>query len=367
MRFERRRRVLPDDAVETGTPARSASSERPREEPPRNYAEAAAQARERALHTLFPLRWWSISLVVAACLLGVGGCIALHLLAERIAPPLPQEAVTWLQLGAAGSPGRWLASTLLTLSAAAAAFVYSLRRHRLDDYHGRYRMWIWMAIACLLFGLAETTGLPGLVRAACQLAGERAGVQGALVWSIAVGTVAGAIGVRLFFEIRRCGSAVAALLFAVLGFSTAAATLHGWPVAWNAQTAPLVGRGAWLAGYAMVVLTFLLYGRHVQLDVTGVRVTAAKKKKQAKPAKREKTAAATSSEAEARAAKPALRLRTDLEPPDIAEPKQEAPTWRSEGEQPAEENPAVVGSTHTPKKLSKAERRRMRREARMAS
>ena len=53
--------------------------------------------------------------------------------------------VAALDLAAKGSLGCWFSSLLLLAAAAVAILVYAVRRHRTDDYQGRYRIWLWAA------------------------------------------------------------------------------------------------------------------------------------------------------------------------------------------------------------------------------
>ncbi len=361
LRSERRRRLLADDAPAVERPVRLAGNgDDELTGATRAYADAARAARGRGVATLVPVSRAAIGLTTAVGLLLVGGCLGLHLAADTSAPLVGRPAVSALRLDAPGSIGRWLASTLLSAAGATAVFIYSLRRHRLDDYYGRYRVWLWMAAAALAASVLESSGLAALVRAVCHLAAASAHLRGDVVWAITVGTLVTAAGARLFFELRKCTPAVAGLIAAALAFLATTIAYHGWPVATSPEITPLVARGCWLAGYVLIVTTFLVYSRFVQLEVTGGRVKPAK----GKPPK----ANAADAPAEPPASrKPALRLRTDLDPvesPSAAEPA-DAPSPNVS--KPASA-PASSGSQQeSNRQLSRAERRRMKREARMAS
>ena len=370
LRHERRRRWFSDDMadVSSGKPiplAGSATGQTGR--PANSYTEAAQLARDRAVCTLLPTRLLTIGLAVGGCLMLVGACLSLHVGFPAMASLLPADDVAFLRLDAPGSVGHWLASTLLAVAGVLAAFIYSLRRHRIDDYHGRYRVWIWIFAACLAASLAETTGLGRLARAVCRLATEWLSVRSEALWSATFGLVVAAIGLRLFLEIRKSRWAVAALAASALGFLVAAAVNAGWPARWTGAGKPLFARGSWLVGYVFVLATFLLYSRYVQLDVAGAIAMPVKRKRSKSKAPANDDAKSEPSEPYA---KPALYLRTDLDPVDASTVDSESRSQQATDAQVADAawtNPLANASQKPKKHFSKAERRRLRREAGMAS
>ena len=54
------------------------------------------------------------------------------------------------ELGEPGSLATWIASLELLAAAGIALLVYRVRRHRSDDYHGRYRVWLWATLCWFL-------------------------------------------------------------------------------------------------------------------------------------------------------------------------------------------------------------------------
>jgi hypothetical protein len=303
--------------------------------------------------TLLPLSRVAIALYLSACLAAIGACLGLHSIAAWLEPRLGKDAVAALRLEGPGTLGRWLASTLLGLAAATAAFTYSLRRHRLDDYHGRYRSWILAAAACVLASLAESTDLAALGRATVRLGTDRVSLRFDAVWPITIAILAGGVIVRLAIEIRRCGPALATLTLASLGFIASAAVHWQWPISVAESALPYWGRGTWLTGYLLVLATFFLYGRHVQLEVAGAGILPARpKRKKSEPAK--------DAAVEPAAKKPALKLRTDLDP---------VAATGSESARAAAPKAMPLASEMDSERshLSRAERRKQRQERRLAS
>ena len=149
------------------------------------------------------------------------------------------ESANAFDLAADHNVSQWWAGTMLTAAALLGMWIYSLRRHRIDDYHGRYRAWIWFSAGCLVASLGETSSVGLLVRNLCHRSAAWSGIAGEIAWPAALGVVLTLAGIRMLFEVRRCRAAVALLTMAAVGFVVAAATRHGLlPIADGAQ--PLV-------------------------------------------------------------------------------------------------------------------------------
>jgi hypothetical protein len=352
LRNDRRRRFLSDDS-ETFTDDEPTSAVRlgPRDEPPEaaaadSYTDGGRRACARPAASLVPTRPLSIALAALVFLAAVGGCLALEAAAQALGARWPSLDLAGLRFGEAGAIDGWLASILLAGCGTLCLFVYSLRCHRLDDYHGRYRVWIWIGLASFGLSLAETTHLGRLARGVSDLVAGCLAIRGGLLWSGGLATVAVLGVVRLFFEIRRCRAAIAGLCATALLFALAAGAYHGWP--FDAAVRPAWARGAWLAGYVLILTTLLLYTRHVQLEIAGT-IRVPKRARRTKASRH----AARVDEAETSAGPP-LRLRSDLDP--VEKPQAVKPA-----ERPAASSPPLQ------QHLSRAERKRLRRESRMAS
>ena len=241
------------------------------------------------------------------------------------------------------------------MAAVTALFIYSLRKHRLDDYHGRYRVWLaWPppALSQVCWKAAAWR------RWLASFADRRApwAVRFDIVWPAAIAVLVAAICIRLAIEIRRCGPAMTALSFAAIGFAFAAAATWGWPVEISQSATPLWARGSWLAGYVLLRLSFVLFGRRVQLEVSGAAA------RPAKPKRKKTTAAADTKAVEPAPRKPALKLRTDLDP---VAPAASAPVRTSEAK--PESVPMKANPEPAKPHLSRAERRKLKQQRRMAS
>ena len=372
LRNERRRRLLADDSLadssdEEGLSIRLAAGPAG-ETGPRAaaYSAAARLARLRAVHDFVPLRLTMIGLVVAGALSMVGIVAALAVWSAALADIVSTQELLPLSLNGSRNLAHSLASTLLLVASLVSILIYALRRHRVDDYHGRYRLWIWAALACLVASCAEAAGLADLLHGLTRHLAGLSSLDDAVAWPVGTGIVLGAIGLRLLVEVRRSRLTVLALMSSVGSFLLATAIGRNWlpavPDVWQL----LAARTSCLVGYVFLLATLLLYVRHVVFEIEG-RVNVKSRRPKRQKAKRvvEKT------EKLAVAAMPkAPNGRSDLEPVEKSRPA--TPAARSQSNPAAEKlaAPAAVAGRVDPDSraaLSRAERRKLRRESKMAS
>lgn len=372
---ERRRRFLADESLDaaSGTtddlPIRLAAEPAGRTDAgAAAYAAAARFDRERRVLDLVPARPLMVALLLVIGLFHVGLAVLLHVGAGSLTTVLDPEEVAALRLDTARNFSHWLSSMLLGFCSLVAVLIYRLRRHRVDDYYGRYRVWLWTALGCLLASLAETTDVAPLARGLCRKIAEFGSLSAAVVWPATWAVVLITAGIRLSVEVRRCKTAIALLVFSVGCFLLAAAVEQGWPAALADEGRPLLHRGSWLVGYVCVLATFLVYARHVLLELDGRVAPAAAKRKRLKS--KPTAEAAPAKPLTEPAAKPALHLRTDLDP---VESRSAAAGSVRPSANPSASKSATSQSTSplarndaNDRGLSRAERRRLRRESRMA-
>ena len=103
-----------------------------------------------------------------------------------------------LDIAAKGSLACWFSSLLLLAAAVMAMLVYAVRRHRTDDYQGRYRVWLWAAGCWLLMATDQAASLREAFQAAMiALTGTPLLGDGTLWWVAAYVLIFGAVGSRL--------------------------------------------------------------------------------------------------------------------------------------------------------------------------
>ena len=316
------------------------------------YDPDALPEKQRGPAVLLPTGLGGLSLAIAAVLVPLGGIVAaacsgpffgrdLFVGGGRFARTVAAAGAVFDPLGIA-SLQIWLAQTLLVAAAGVALIVRLMRRHRRDDFNGRFRAWGWMAFVLV------ATACDGVVPV---------GRLVAALFSDATGIVLGPSGIGWWVAISSL-VVVAVSLWAVLPLHERLATsiwLSLAVAAWGASAAATclaagrdrivaVGIAAWLFGAAFAFAAMLAAARSVIREVRGQCGVA--KPKAAKPAK-------------ADAAKPAPPTTQDDDVDSSAFDREAATGDDSETEY-------TDGSEQEEQRhLSKAERKRLRKLARM--
>jgi hypothetical protein len=236
----------------------------------------------------------------------------------------------------------WLAQMWLAVAAGTALVVRLMRRHRRDDYQGRYRAWSWLAGLLLLTACAGVVPVGSLVGAVVTDATGIAFGPAGIGWWFALATVAFTpvvLWAVLPLHERRGTAVWMGLALA----AWAASAAWSWQAATAASSLLAFGiRAAWTGGAALMAMALFTAARSVIREVRGLvsRDSAA----QAKPTR----------SPQSQAAEPA---RTAVAPP------QEPPD--ADDDSATDAIDYTDGSEAEQRFLSKAERKRLKKLARM--
>jgi len=317
------------------------------------YAPEAMPERQPGLATLLPTGLGRL----AACVVGIvtlltavlaaGFCTAGFTWLARVAGPRFTHSVAALQACvdplAVTSLAGWVAQMLLVGSAAVALVVRFMRRHRRDDYSGRYRAWGWLA--SLLVAAACAAQVP---------VGRAIGVFIAEATGIAFGPSGSGWWVSIAATLL-----VSVSLWAVVPLHERIATalwLGAGLVAWGVSAAATwlgptprlhagVGLAAWVAGSGFVAIAMLVAARSVIREVRG-------------------EAGSDGCRAKPKAATPAPRPSTPVS--DTADDDPQERGWEADDSAGTDyTDGSDVDEERESRHLSKAERKRLRKLARM--
>ena len=255
---QRRRLVLysvgRDDAA-SRTP-RADEQIRSARRPVARYGNRVRRRLEGRWFSLVPVRRRVLYGVAAAWFVAASILVLAHHLALTWSPIATRPAVaTPLRMDAADGFANLLLTATWAATAATCLLIYQLRRYRLDDYRGRYRVWRIAIIAATLVAITSAVDVfAAIATLADSTLGPRVGLSPSRWLRILFETVTAVMTVRLLIETRRCTSAQIAAVTAIIA---AVAREYSW---WNdapmthygvylvAVAAPLVAAGcAWLA------------------------------------------------------------------------------------------------------------------------
>lgn len=271
---ERRRRLLSESRFD-GTArvgARSGGRRSPdTADRSRNYGDASFLDEQLRLTDLAPRR---LSVLLLIFVVGVGiivGLEALYIWMPRIAATTSDGSVATFDLDDEGSLAVWFSSITLTLAAAMAVIVFSVRRYKKDDYRGHYRIWLWAACCWLLMSIDETASLhEGFKEMMTWLTGARLQGDGSLWWVAAYVFLLGAIGVRLLLDMRQCRLSAGSFLAGGGCYVLAVVVQLQWILPESGARGIMVEEGAEMLGNLFILLAMALHARFVILDAQGL-------------------------------------------------------------------------------------------------
>lgn len=185
-----------------------------------------------------------------------------------------------LDLSGDGNLAVWFSSVWLGLAGLVSIVVYSVRRHRCDDYSGRYRIWLWGALCCFILSLDRTANLhEGFKELMTHLTGTRLYGDGSLWWAIPYVFLMGAIGLRLLLDMRESWLSSLSLAAAAIACGWSQAARLGLlerlpsgllPLAKGQSRQILIVEGAQLAAAFLLLMAVGLHARFVILDAAGL-------------------------------------------------------------------------------------------------
>ena len=165
------------------------------------------------------------------------------------------------------SIAQWLTCQLWMLTSVAAWMIFQLRRHKLDDYRARYRIWVVLAIAAAFSSFeASSSGLLLLGMSIDGWARREIGYAG---WPLVLATFAsiiGVIGIRLCSELKSAPMSVVSWLIGLLAWALAALLGTGLlKISWSQATIDLVVGGSLLGGILAVFQASGIYLRQTYI------------------------------------------------------------------------------------------------------
>lgn len=260
----RRRRVIyqtnREYTTETAAERRAAEKLREARRPAASYGSHVNRRLRGRWFSMVPVR----RRTMAACAATILGSAVLFSLLHWTAvswTPLATNAelARPLRLDRPDSLGNWAKTFFLAGSAATALLVYQLRRYKVDDYQGHYRLWRPVIVLLGVMSIDSVCDLvPWFGAMIDAVLGRRMAFSGADWIRIVLTVGGGALALRLIAEVRRSKLSLTMMIFAIIGFAIPlaarwnlldATTVPGWLAV---TTAPLLASAAiWvsISGY----------------------------------------------------------------------------------------------------------------------
>ncbi len=233
-------------------------------------------------------------------LIAIAGLLTLYVAAPKVFK-LEDRTPLAAVLGGPGSLSNWLSVLLLLTASFYAVVNFAIRRHKTDDYHGRYRVWLWAAACWFLMASDAVASLhEGVQALLISLTRVRVVGDGSIWWIAPAALLFGIVGTRLVIDMWPSRTARATAILAAIAYFAAALAFFRVVRLPSELAGSLLLHGSLLAGNLLLAWSMALHARFVLLDAEGQlpRRTAkpkVKKKRVEKPKVKVASAAAEDS------------------------------------------------------------------------
>lgn len=366
-RNDRRRRVLKEELLSASSTRTIRADNGAADDDAPRYSEAAGVENHPQVTDFVPRRYSTIALLALAGGAFAAVSAALHYFVLPFAAGHGMVTTAAFDLAARGNLSQWLSAVVLLLASGFCVLTYSLRRHRIDDIKGRYRVWAAASLACLLLSANCVTGLHGvLAEVLTRTSGWTALRDGSVWWLIVAGLPLAWIFARVLVDVRECRLALATMVGAGVCYVVSALSYFGFGPTTDPQTQTILTATPLLLGNWLVFTTIVANARFVVLDAQGLvavkrrkRVTHVKKTPTVTPSKLALKTAATTE------IKPSSPATIDYSRHTIPTAKTPADSSRwVDGSRPERESydfEEDEDSSGGDRKLSKSDRKRLRK------
>ncbi len=256
--IDRRRRVLyttqqADQTTPTAASRRAAEQLREARRPTAAYAARVHRRLRGRWFSLVPVKRRTL-IAVASALFAVAMLLSFAHYAAAAWPSIANlpEIARPLRLDRADSFGRWITCVMLTASAGTALMIYQVRRYRVDDYTGQYRIWRLVLIVMFIASVDSMVSLTDWFGAILDTSlGQRVALSGK-DWLQIILSIGGAVlALRLIAEVRRSRWSLVTMI--------AAWSVMAIPVAakWNIFEVDTVAKWSLVTSSPLIACTIL--------------------------------------------------------------------------------------------------------------
>jgi hypothetical protein len=363
-----RRRMLQSGSGASQTPDASAAATRPDRTTP--YSKEARPENHPALGTWLPTRplmLWGTILAFAAPIVAVVTLAAtLDWILPRTAGGAAGRGDAWtttagqvrecLSMAPRAGMAAWLGQLALVVAACVAISVRQMRRHRLDDYQGRYRAWGWIAGLAVVATLERQLPLAPL---ASSVVADATGIllgPGGMAWWLCL-SIPCCLAVGLWAVLPMHERMCTASVLAASGLAWLGAATCGWLEAGGpSDRLTLTGGGLTLVGDGLLLVAMLVAARSVLLEVRG--------EARIRPGKGSQTSGKSTATRADGGSQPRLVRGDESDDASETEDGADQSTQWSDGSDGGEDESDDAWDD-SGRKLSKSEKKRLRKMARM--
>lgn len=264
---DRRRKLLREETRGASTSApktgrKSTALKRP-------YSERALAAAQPRITDFLPRR--AFALMVCSLLLAFPPAVALLGYAWTVHAGGPRGGfpVQAFDLSRDHGLATWWTSLVLAFAALGCMLVWHLRRHKLDDYRGRYRLWVWSAASVSLASLDAGTGIVRDITSLGMRFAGRGDHHPQDAWVMAWVVLAFVPLLRMEIDLFRCRLASSLLFMGSCSYLAGAAMQLRYVAITDGFVRTFATFVALQLGHYLVLVSTLMYARYVYLVAQG--------------------------------------------------------------------------------------------------
>ena len=236
-----------------------------------NYGDAEFLDQQPRLTDLVPTNLFAFLMMFLIGVMIIAGLEVLYAWMPKVAALTSDGRVATFDLDGEGSLAVWFSSMTLTMAGLVAILVFTIRRHKRDDYQGIYRIWLWAAACWFLLSVDETASLhEGFKEMMTAVTGTRVLGDGSIWWVAAYVFLLGAVGTRLLIDMRHCRLSLSAMIATAVCYELAIITQLGWVLPESGAKGVMLEEGAEMLGNLFLLLAMGLHARYVILDAEGL-------------------------------------------------------------------------------------------------
>ncbi|MBX3423749.1 MAG: hypothetical protein KF752_19505 [Pirellulaceae bacterium] len=221
---------------------------------------------------LIPVRRRSFLTIIAASVTVVAGLLIAHyqVYVSGHWPWYGHPLALALDAAHPHSIAAWLGSHLWLLCLFCTTLTFQIRRHKLDDYNGEYRLWFWLVPTCILGSIDSTTHVSELFGLALDRWTQlNIGWSGKAVMQSTLAVFVGVLGLRLCSELKRVPLSLVCWLFGLIAWAGCVALAQErfkTDTILSLQMRIWLGSALWLGGLTLVWIASLAYLRQTYID-----------------------------------------------------------------------------------------------------
>ncbi len=279
-RNDRRRRVLRENAAleqaETTAKSRRSAAKRNTNTDEAGvrkgagYSQDVRQACGHRLVQLIPVRPMSYACVIAVSLLIPALLSTAHYLVyvNGRLPWYGHPLALTLDANYNRSIANWVTGQLWLLCLGATVLTFQLRRHKLDDYSGEYRLWFWLVLTCIVGSLESSTGIIQLFSMALNnWSTTTLGWSGPAVVKATLAVLVGMLGIRLCTELKAAPTSVVCVMLGLVAWAISSALAQPeFRIDISPQIRVWARCSLWIGGLTCIWLAALANLRHVYIE-----------------------------------------------------------------------------------------------------